>query len=517
MVVSPWFAARHAQWYTMAAVLGRRGERRRRPASPELMPLEPHYRPDPAFLRMLGAATEPFADEVRAAEFPQAVLRYRNDRWAGRVGLGALTDAEWIGHFARFHPLTDNLPAPLALRYHGHQFRTYNPDLGDGRGFLFAQLRDDLGRLLDLGTKGSGRTPYSRTADGRLTLKGGVREILATEMLEALGVYTSKTFSVIETGEALERHDEPSPTRACVLVRLSHSHVRFGTFQRLAYEGDAGALSRLVDYCAAQFDPDLHDLPAPDKAAALFARIVARTARLVGQWTAAGFVHGVLNTDNMNVTGESFDYGPWRFAPVADPEFTAAYFDRTGLYAFGRQGEAAAWNLARLGGALTQIAPVEALNAVFATFSDAYERALADAFLRRLGLSPSTAEDGRALAGALLGWMGRTRAPFEQVLFDWFAGALSADRAARSPLADLYADDDFAPVRARLLAAAPDRPERLRHRYFTRSSPCTMLIDAVEAIWAHIAARDNWSVLAAKIAEINEMRAAYGFDGARTD
>ena len=122
------------------------------------------------------------------------------------------------------------------MRYHGHQFRVYNPDLGDGRGFLFAQLREaGTGRLLDLGTKGSGQTPWSRTADGRLTLKGGVREVLAAEMLEALGVPTSRAFSLIETGEALQRNDEPSPTRSAVLTRLSHSHIRFGTFQRHAY------------------------------------------------------------------------------------------------------------------------------------------------------------------------------------------------------------------------------------------------------------------------------------------
>ena len=135
------------------------------------------------------------------------------------------------------------MPEPLALRYHGHQFRVYNPEIGDGRGFLYAQLRDGLDRLLDLATKGSGTTPYSRRGDGRLTLKGGVREILATEMLEALGVNTSKSFSLIETGEELMRGDEPSPTRSAVLVRLSHSHIRIGTFQRMAAEGDANAMA----------------------------------------------------------------------------------------------------------------------------------------------------------------------------------------------------------------------------------------------------------------------------------
>ena len=216
------------------------------------MPVSPAYRPDirhPA----LGDA---FYDPVQTAAFPNHVLRFRNDRWAERIGLESLTDEEWVRHFGRFEPLPDNLGEPLALRYHGHQFRTYNPELGDGRGFLFAQLRDRKdGRLLDLGTKGSGQTPWSRQGDGRLTLKGGVREILATEMLEALGTNTSKTFSLIETGEALYRGDEPSPTRSSVLVRLSHGHIRFGTFQRLMVMGQAAEKRALVDYVIETYWP----------------------------------------------------------------------------------------------------------------------------------------------------------------------------------------------------------------------------------------------------------------------
>src|SRR5882762_10163003 len=192
------------------------------------------YRPETAILE-LGDA---FYDPVAPGRLPETRLRFRNDRAAAQVGLDGLSEAEWIAHFGRFAPLAGNLEIPLALRYHGHQFRVYNPDIGDGRGFLFAQLRDSTGRLLDLGTKGSGQTPYSRHADGRLTLKGGVREVLATEMLEAFGVYTSKSFSLFETGEALCRGDEPSPTRSSLLVRLSHSHVRIGTFQRLQYLGE---------------------------------------------------------------------------------------------------------------------------------------------------------------------------------------------------------------------------------------------------------------------------------------
>ena len=145
------------------------------------MPIDPQaYRPAAALLT-LG---ETFFDPVAAADFPQTHLRFRNDRAAADVGLDTLTDTEWCAHFGRFAPLPDTLPQPLALRYHGHQFRSYNPEIGDGRGFTFAQLHDDDGRLMDLGTKGSGQTPWSRFGDGRLTLKGGVREILATEMLE---------------------------------------------------------------------------------------------------------------------------------------------------------------------------------------------------------------------------------------------------------------------------------------------------------------------------------------------
>src|SRR5687767_1565821 len=203
------------------------------------------YRPETAILELGGD----YYDPVEAADFPQAVLRFRNDRWAPAVGLAGLSDEEWIRHFGRFEPLPDNLKQPLALRYHGHQFRVYNPDIGDGRGFLFAQLRDDRDRLLDLGTKGSGQTPYSRTADGRLTLKGGVREVLATEMLEALGVNTSKTFALFETGEELVRGDEPSPTRSSVLTRLSHGHIRIGSFQRLAFFGEADNITKLTGYC----------------------------------------------------------------------------------------------------------------------------------------------------------------------------------------------------------------------------------------------------------------------------
>jgi uncharacterized protein YdiU (UPF0061 family) len=234
------------------------------------------YRPDPKILE-LGSD---FYDAVRPADFPECRPRFLNRRAAEGVGLADLSDADWSRHFCRFEPLADNLPEPLAMRYHGHQFRVYNPNIGDGRGFLLAQLRDDRGRLLDLGTKGSGTTPYSRTADGRLTLKGGVREVLATEMLEALGVNTSKTFALFETGEQLMRGDEPSPTRSAVLTRLSHGHIRIGSFQRLAFLGDTANIAKLTRYCLKILYGEEASADDAEAAARLFDLAAGATAKL---------------------------------------------------------------------------------------------------------------------------------------------------------------------------------------------------------------------------------------------
>ncbi|MEK4034109.1 YdiU family protein [Methylocystis sp. IM3] len=472
------------------------------------MPLTESYCPE-TLHESLG---DPFFDRVEAAPFPQTILRYRNQRWAARVGLDGLTDAEWIAHFGRFEPLPGSLPQPLALRYHGHQFRVYNPELGDGRGFLFAQLRDRLdGRLLDLGTKGSGQTPWSRRGDGRLTLKGGVREILATEMLEALGVDTSKTFSLIETGEALIRGDEPSPTRSSVLVRLSHSHIRIGTFQRLAFHDDKPAIERLLEYVCRHYFPALAALPPADKARAFLDEVAARVARLGAGYMAAGFVHGVLNSDNINITGESFDYGPWRFAPTYDPHFTAAYFDEVGLYSFGRQPSALAWNLARLAECLLHLTGLEAAQEILDGFALAIQKAFRDALLRRLALTPAGEDADARLSKAFTDFLLASRAPFEQAFFDWRGGLASAARAKASPAADFYEAPEFGPVRDALAEHETAADARLDHPYFRRPAPCTMLIDEVEAIWSPIAEANDWSALERKLSEIADMREAYGF------
>ena len=444
-----------------------------------------HFTPQQAILE-LGDA---FYDPVPAARFPQTILRFRNDRAAAQVGLDHLSDERWIAHFGRFEPLPGALERPLALRYHGHQFRVYNPEIGDGRGFLFAQMTDERGRLMDLGTKGSGQTPYSRFGDGRLTLKGGVREILATEMLEALGVETSRTFSLIETGEELQRGDEPSPTRSAVLVRLNHGHIRIGTFQRLAYFQDLENIERLTGYVLRHYHGEEPGEDAPQR---LLAHVARRTARMAGRFMAAGFVHGVLNSDNINVTGESFDYGPWRFAPTWDPGFTAAYFDQAGLYAFGRQPEAIYWDVMQLASSLRLIAEEEPLVEAMEVFPEAFQREVAEAMLWRLGLVPRGLEHDRPLVGAIERALVETGTPIDRFFFDGFGGKLPPSYG-----------EPFAALRAQLAHYTARKPRD--HAYWSGDAPCAMLIDEVEDIWAAIARDDDWSRLDAKVAAIRRM------------
>ena len=457
-------------------------------------PMHSPYRPDP----QIASLGEKIGDPVRAANFPETKLRFRNDRWAATVGLDGYDDAAWLRHFGRFEPLPDNMPEPLALRYHGHQFRVYNPDIGDGRGFLFAQLRDGHDRLLDLGTKGSGTTPYSRRGDGRLTLKGGVREILATEMLEALGVNTSKTFSLIETGEELIRGDEPSPTRSAVMVRLSHSHIRFGTFQRIAAEGNAALMHKLIHYCLEHlYCVEVSDNPA----AQLLGLAVDRVADLAGSYMVAGFVHGVLNTDNINITGESFDYGPWRFTEKWDPSFTAAYFDQSGLYAFGRQAEALHWNLGQLAVALRLVSDAPPLIAALERFPNLYQQSVIRRFLWRLGVVSKGEDEDKRLVEAAERAMVRDQIPIAAFFHGYRGGrtgAFATNAADQAAFEDILRG--YGPVNA-------------SDDYWASNPVCSMLIDEVEMIWDTIAQKDDWQPLYQKLAHIQGLGKALKHEG----
>ena len=414
-----------------------------------------------------------FHDVVQPVRFPEHHLRFWNERALQTVGLHTVDPVE---HFARFEPLPGSLPEPLALRYHGHQFRHYNPDLGDGRGFLYAQVEDGHGRLLDIGTKGSGPTPWSRGGDGRLTLQGGVREVLAAELLEARGVKTCRILTLVETGERLSRHDEPSPTRSCVMTRLSWSNVRFGTFQRLRYFQDKRRMERLLDYCQ-RLVP--HDSPTH-----FLAQVTERAAETCAGWIAADFVHGVLNTDNLNITGESFDYGPWRFLPELDPMFTAAYFDHSKLYSFARQPEAVFWNLQRLAEALSELVPMKELSPALNDFGPALDAAMKRRFAARLGLK--SVDD--ALLGAFETWLRTRTVGYDEAFHHIWGGEVRGS----------FEGAEFVALQRALESA-----ESAGH---ARPPLCSLYIDEVRAIWADIAERDDWSSFEDKVTAIRASR-----------
>ncbi len=434
-----------------------------------------------------------YYDPVTAATFPQHQLRFRNDHLLPRLGLDPATvqDSDFIEAFGLFQGVRPF----LALRYHGYQFGEYNPQLGDGRGFLYGQVRGRDGTLYDFGTKGSGQTPYSRTADGRLTLKGGVREVLAAEALEQLGVYTSRCLSLIETGESLWRGDEPSPTRACVMVRLNRSHIRFGTFERLHYLQRPDLIRKLLDHVIEVYYPHL---AGADRDAQFYAELVRRVAALAAQWTAAGFCHAVLNTDNMSITGESFDYGPYAFIPTYDPRFTAAYFDYAGRYCYGNQPGICRLNLEMLQTPLRLVMAKADLEAGITEFDEAYFTTYRQLMLAKLGLTDVAPEAGQELVRLTTALLHET-----QVGYHAFFAGLARDFTSywRKDWTEILRGADFSltpwePWRKLYYQVLNDLPleamDAVAARLRDRNPPTALLRPVIESVWEPIAAADDW-------------------------
>lgn len=445
--------------------------------------------------------SDAYYDPVKPAAFPKKKLRYWNDSTPIHIEHDRLWD---------FQPLENNLREPLALRYHGHQFQHYNPNLGDGRGFLYAQffIND---QWYDLGTKGSGQTPYSRQGDGRLTLKGAYREALATELLETLGVNTSKTQAIFETGESLQRNDEPSPTRSAVLTRFSLGHIRIGTFQRLAFLNETENIKKLVSYCLHFYYRDeSKDLDFSDDmlVASTFLRLVcSRNAKLVAEVMMAGFVHGVLNTDNINISGELFDYGPYRFLPQYDPNFTAAYFDGQGLYAYGRQPHTFLWNLHQLGFSLQKAYPGLPFESILKDFGEQFNTEIQKSFLRRLNLSSSDAGLVSETIALFFHLMDENKLYFEQTFFDFHSRNLA--RIQKSPHAQYYTGSTFESLMKNLNQMTITDSKKSSDPYFDLAKPVTLLIDEIEEIWLHIAKNDDWSFFEKKLQSIRAFRHIY--------
>ncbi len=438
-----------------------------------------------------------YFDEVAAAEFPQHILRFRNDLLLPQLGLDpqTVTDADFIEAFGKFqgrHPL-------LALRYHGYQFGEYNPFLGDGRGFLYGQVRgSDV--LYDLGTKGSGTTPYSRSADGRLTLKGGVREVLAAEALHQMGVRTSRCLSMIETGEALWRGDEPSPTRASVMVRLNRSHIRFGTFERLHYIERPDLIKKLLDHVIEQYYPAVH---GTDQYAIFYAELVKRVAEVAAQWMAAGFCHGVLNTDNMSITGESFDYGPYAFIPTYDRQFTAAYFDYFRRYSYGKQPAVCKLNLEMLQVPLEAVISPNDMADGLAMFHQHYQVEYSQLMLKKLGFSQMAGPESEQLLGLTIQLLKDSQMGYHGFflkLTQMFSPIWREDASAILSRPDILPTDssseyleNWRNLYSRILnSLPPDEMDNVAQQLVSSNPKTVLLRPVIEAVWEPIANEDNW-------------------------
>ena len=434
-----------------------------------------HFGFDHSYARDVPAGFRP----GQPARAPAPQLVFLNRPLARELGLDP---AAWTDTLAADVFSGNRLPEdarPIAQAYAGHQFGGFSPQLGDGRALLLGELIDRQGRRRDLAFKGSGRTPFSRGGDGKAALGPMLREVLIGEALQALGVPTTRALAVVATGEAVRR-DRPLP--GAVLTRVAASHLRVGSLQYFAARGEADSLARLVDHAVARHDPEL--ATEPDRAAralGLLLAVARRQAALLAQWMNLGFIHGVMNTDNMSLSGESIDFGPCAFMDAYDPATVFSSIDHGGRYAYGNQPRIAMWNLARFAEAILGLiddedddVAIEKASAVLQSFSDRFEGYWDAGMRAKLGLVDAPVADDavdaalvvdllalmqadrvdwtgffRALSAAVRGDAGPARAYFaDPTGFDAWAGRWEAARArtGADPAATADAMDRVNPV-----------------------------------------------------------------------
>ncbi len=406
---------------------------------------------EPTYVRDLGGLYEPWA--AAPARAPEMLVL--NDGLAAELGAdpGALHRGDGIALL-----LGKGVPHGLqtvAQGYAGHQFGSWSPRLGDGRALLLGEVLDVHGRRHDVHLKGSGRTPFARGGDGRAAVGPMLREHLVSEAMHALGIPTTRALAVVATGEPVRRE---TLLPGAVLARVGASHLRVGTFQYVAATlRDPELLRRLTDHAIARHHPAAADADVP--AVALFDAVAAAQAALVARWMLVGFVHGVMNTDNMTISGESIDYGPCAFMDAYDPETVFSSIDLGGRYAYGAQPQIAQWNLARLAESLValvdagdQQAAVRALMPVLEAFPDRFLTAWRDGMHAKLGLRSGLA-GGESIVDGLLSLL-------REEGVDWTSAFRALARVARGDT-DALAAVAAAPERFtgwldRWLALAPD-------------------------------------------------------------
>jgi uncharacterized protein YdiU (UPF0061 family) len=361
-----------------------------------------------------------------AQPVPAPRLLVLNEELATELGVDPAALAEPAGVALLVGEVPDGV-TPVAQGYAGHQFGVYVPRLGDGRALLLGEVLDRHGRRRDVHLKGSGRTPFARGADGKAAVGPMLREYLMGEAMHALGIPTSRGLAVVATGEQVVRE---TLLPGAVLARVAASHLRVGTFQYTAASGDQKVLRQLADYAIARHHPEA--AAAENPYLELYRRVIDAQAALVARWMLVGFIHGVMNTDNMTISGETIDYGPCAFMDAFSPATVFSSIDHAGRYAYGNQPLIAQWNLARLGEALLPLidedteAAVEAATDAVRGFTGRYEDYWASGMAAKLGLEapdPALATDLLALLHA------------QQVDFTGFFRALS-----RGSARDLFLD-----------------------------------------------------------------------------
>ena len=415
----------------------------------------PLFALDNSYVRELDGLYEPW----QAARAPAPRLLALNEELAAELGVDAdaLRGPDGVAVLAG--SATPEGASPVAQAYAGHQFGGYSPRLGDGRALLIGEVLDVHGRRRDLHLKGSGRTPFARGGDGKAAVGPMLREYVIGEAMHALGIPTTRALAVVATGEGVARE---TMLPGAVLTRVAASHLRVGTFEYAARRDDPGLVRRLADYAIARHHPQASENENPYFA--LLASVVDVQASLVARWMLVGFIHGVMNTDNMTISGETIDYGPCAFMDAFDPATVFSSIDHMGRYAYGNQPHIAQWNLTRLAETLLPLfdgerdTAVAAATAVLDSFPDRFQGYWIDGMRAKLGMTRAQEDDG-ALIDDLLALLGDQRVDYTSC-FRALSSALLGDAArARALFAEPSAFDAWVERwRTRLSSQGADLP-----------------------------------------------------------
>ena len=402
---------------------------------------------------------ERFFAPARPLQSPSPVLIQVNEQLASELAI----DAEWLRSPAWLDMLSGRVIAegsePIAQAYAGHQFGNFVPQLGDGRAILLGEIVDRSGLRRDIQLKGAGRTRFSRGGDGRAALGPVLREYLVSEAMAALGVPTTRALAAVTTGEPVARE---AVLPGAMLTRVASSHIRVGTFQYFAVRGDFEAVRLLADHVIARHYPRAGETQRPYRA--LLDAVITAQANLVARWLLVGFIHGVMNTDNVSIAGETIDYGPCAFMDAYDPATVFSSIDRMGRYAYGNQPQIAHWNLTRLAETLlplldeNQDAAVEQAQNSLAAFGSLFEQAYFRGLRRKVGLL-SEEEGDVELVNTLLSRMVENQVDFTLFFRALGQAALGKDQPARALFVDPTAFDAWAAEWRLRLAREKQNPE----------------------------------------------------------